>query len=106
MHEIVYLGSGLDGHEADHQRPLRQVDMSHKLTRVYDQRAGGTLTAEGPTGVVQPLPAQVQVYWARLHLAEIIRCGCGRAAQGFACRQVLVRRGCGCSGPVLRQTAS
>jgi len=49
--------------------------MSHKLTRVYDQRAGGTLTAEGPTGVVQPLPAQVQVYWARLHLAEIIRCG-------------------------------
>ena len=51
----------------------RQVDMSHKLTRVYDQRAGGTLTAEGPTGVVQPLPAQVQVYWARLHLAEIIR---------------------------------
>ena len=48
--------------------------MSHKLTRVYDQRAGGTLTAEGPTGVVQPLPAQVQVYWARLHLAEIIRC--------------------------------
>ncbi len=56
-----------------------QVDMSHKLTRVYDQRAGGTLTAEGPTGVVQPLPAQVQVYWARLHLAEIIRCGRGAA---------------------------
>lgn len=52
----------------------RQVDMSAKLTRVYDQRAGGTLTAEGPSGVVQPLPAQVQVYWARLHLAEIIRC--------------------------------
>lgn len=52
----------------------RQVDMSHKLTRVYDQRSGGTLTAEGPSGVVQPLPAQVQVYWARLHLAEIIRC--------------------------------
>ena len=51
----------------------RQVDMSAKLTRVYDQRAGGTLTAEGPSGVVQPLPAQVQVYWARLHLAEIIR---------------------------------
>jgi hypothetical protein len=69
----------------EHWLPLRQVDMSHKLTRVYDQRAGGTLTAEGPTGVVQPLPAQVQVYWARLHLAEIIRCGCA-ATQGLACR--------------------